>query len=309
MTFLTIFTTPKPFTNPHIATIQRNAIRSWLQFGKAVEVLLIGDEEGMGETAAEFGVRWLPEVRRNSNGTPLVSSIFTLGRQTGKGELLCYINTDILLMPDFVPVCRQVQAQQDRFLVVGQRWDVDIRQTLDFSDGWQERLARLVQQKGRRHPPGGSDYFVYPRACFNHVPDFAIGRAGWDNWMLFEARYRGWALVEASEAICIVHQDHDYSHLPGGQPHYRLPETAENIRIAGGARRVFTLFDADYRVVDGVVRRQPLTWQKFWREVEIFPLVRLHFAFLATLVYAVYHPRRVYGEVRAWLKARRRKKT
>lgn len=305
MTFLTIFTAPKPFTNPHIATIQRNAIRSWLQFGEAVEVLLIGNEDGIGETAAEFGVGRLPEVRRNSSGTPLVSSIFALGREHGKGELLCYINTDILLMPDFVPVCRQVQAQKDRFLIVGQRWDLDVCQPLDFSDGWGERLASLVQQKGRRHPPGGSDYFVYPRVCFEHVPDFAIGRAGWDNWMLFNARYRGWALVEASEAICIVHQNHDYSHLPGGQPHYRLPESAENVRIVGGARRVFTLPDSDFWVVDGRVRRQPMTWQKFWREVEIFPLVRLHSPFLAMLVHAVYHPRLAYGGVRAWLRARR----
>ncbi len=31
---LTLFTAPKPFTNPHIALIQRNAFRSWQALGE-----------------------------------------------------------------------------------------------------------------------------------------------------------------------------------------------------------------------------------------------------------------------------------
>ena len=54
---LTIFTAPKPFTNPHIDLIQRNAIRSWVALGPEVEVLLIGEEEGLAEAARELGVR------------------------------------------------------------------------------------------------------------------------------------------------------------------------------------------------------------------------------------------------------------
>ncbi len=73
MSLLTIFTAPKPFTNPHIAIIQRNAIQSWLHLGLEVEVFLVGDEPGMAEVAAEYQVRQLAEVRRSEQGTPLVS--------------------------------------------------------------------------------------------------------------------------------------------------------------------------------------------------------------------------------------------
>ena len=52
MPTLTLFTSPKPFTNPHIAVIQRNAIRSWLNLGAEVEVLLLGEEEGLAEDGA-----------------------------------------------------------------------------------------------------------------------------------------------------------------------------------------------------------------------------------------------------------------
>ena len=87
MADLTIFTAPKPFTNPHIALIQRNAIRSWLSLGPQVEVILLGEEDGLAEAAAELGVKHLPEVARNASGTPLVSSMFDLARQHSTSPL------------------------------------------------------------------------------------------------------------------------------------------------------------------------------------------------------------------------------
>ena len=86
MALLTIFTAPKPFTDPHIRTIQRNAICSWMQLDGA-EVLLVGGEPGLAETAAEFGLPHLPDVRRNAWGTPLVSSIFDLARRRSAAPL------------------------------------------------------------------------------------------------------------------------------------------------------------------------------------------------------------------------------
>ncbi len=85
---------------------------------------------------------------------------------------------------------------------------------------------------------------------------------------------RNWPTIDATPAIKIIHQDHDYSHLPGGQSHYRLPETTENIRLAGGRRTIFTLLDVNYEFRDGSIRKFPIGWKKFWREVEIFPLIR-----------------------------------
>src|SRR5215470_320731 len=62
---LTIFATPKPFRD-HIAVIQRNAIRSWTLLRPACEIILMGNDEGTADIAAEFGVRYVPEVARYS---------------------------------------------------------------------------------------------------------------------------------------------------------------------------------------------------------------------------------------------------
>ena len=120
--------------------------------------------------------------------------------------------------------------------------------------------------------------------------------------MIYEARQRGWDCVDCTESVRIIHQDHDYRHLPGGQPHYRLPETNDNVRLGGGPRTIFTLHDANRRLEDGQLRPAVQTKRKFWREVEIFPLVWLHSFPLTNLFFALFHPRRAYHELRAWLR-------
>jgi len=63
---LTLFSTPKPFTDPHIAMIQKNAIQSWKQLGEEVEIVLVGEEMGVKEIARELKVRFIP-VRKPWN--------------------------------------------------------------------------------------------------------------------------------------------------------------------------------------------------------------------------------------------------
>ena len=299
MKTITLFTAPKPFTNPHIAMIQRNAIRSWKALGSDIEILLLGEEGGIAENAVILGVRHIREIKKNSYGTPLISSLFQTAREQNESPLLAYVNADILLLPDFVSTAQQVLAINREFLLVGQRWDLDVNSDLTFSDGWQERLRQECVVRGKLHRPMGSDYFIYPRQCFVRIPAFSIGRAGWDNWMIYEARQQGWKTIDATGSIQIIHQDHDYSHLPGGQPHYKLPETDENVRLAGGRRNIFTLADANWSITNGRITRKRLTPGRCLRETEIFPFVALHSKFLGDLVSSLFHPKKTYSSLRS----------
>ncbi|OGN89161.1 MAG: hypothetical protein A2Y88_01240 [Chloroflexi bacterium RBG_13_48_10] len=299
--FITIFTAPKPFTDPHINLIQRNAIQSWLHLADDVQVLIIGNEAGMSDFAAETGVSQLQDVSCNEQGTPLVNSIFKLARQNSTSPILAYVNADILLTSEFVSLARQVADQTQEFLIVGQRWDLDLKKALVFTQDWDVRLLFDVKTCGRLHPPGGSDYFIFPRNCFTEVPSFAIGRAGWDNWMFYHARVNYWPVVDVSSSLTVIHQDHDYSHLPGGQPHYHMPESFENIRLAGGRRTIFTLLDANYIFQAGKLVRIPLRGRHFWRNLETYPLMQWHSYPLAELTFALLHPIKAFGEWRGRL--------
>src|SRR6185312_928216 len=106
----------------------------------------------------------------------MMDAMFSLARQHGTGQLLCIINADIVLFPDFVETARQIAAQREKFVMLGQRWDYDQTAPLDFSAGWVERLRTAVHAQGALHRPAGSDYFLFPQNCYTDLPAFISGR-------------------------------------------------------------------------------------------------------------------------------------
>src|SRR5690606_36066829 len=122
----------------------------------------------------------------------------------------------------------RVQRQHRDFVLMGQRYDLDLRHALDFAAGWDLRLRGEMRARGSLHPLGGSDYFLFPRHLYPQIPDFAIGRAGWDNWMIYQAVRQPWLDIDATRDVDVVHQKYDYAHLADGKDHQRHPETYEN---------------------------------------------------------------------------------
>jgi len=281
MSLLTIFSTPKPFTDPHIATIQRNAIASWTQLGAECDVLLIGEEDGLPEAAEEYHVRVIKKVDRNESGTPLISSIFQIAEESSQSPFFVYVNADIILMNDMLQglgkIIKSIKKSSDGltesnkyepFLLIGQRWDMEITQLLHFSKNWQEELRFEVRRYGRMHRPAGSDYFLFPRDAFSKLPDFAIGRAGWDNWMIYHAYSQGWKVIDGTKDIMIVHQNHDYRHLPNGKPHYNHKESQDNMDMGGGMKHMYMVLDANYQLSNGQLKKATLSLPRFIRKIE-----------------------------------------
>jgi len=270
MPLLTVFTSPKPFNIlPHISIIQRNALQSWTHLGPEVEVFLMGDEEGMAEIAEEFQIRHFPEVKCSEQGTPYISSMIDMARRNSDAPYLGILNADIMLMPDFVEATRQVGSQTDEFLFLGRRWDLDIEQEINFDPGWAIRLREDVEKRGVLHGPVGSDYFLFPRELLADMPDFTIGRSGWDNWTIYHAVKSGWQVVDVTRSAMIVHQNHDYSHLPGGKPPYDLPETKQNIAIAGGVKTMYSILEANTILVNGKLQPAPMSLPRLLHRLEL----------------------------------------
>ena len=250
-------------------------------------MLLLGEETGLSEAAREFGVRHIPDVARNELGAPLISPMFQLARdasQRSDTELLCIVNADMILMPDFVKAALEsrsllLEKRQQKFVVLSQRWDLDVTQPIEFAEGWQNRLSSMVHRQGKLHRPAGSDFFLFPHSSYLDIPDFTIGRAGWDNWMIYKARKEHWPIVDCTPSVMIIHQNHDYSHLPDGKPHYEHPETNENIRLAGGQANIrYTILDSTHQLADGKLIRPKMTSLRFTRNLELF--LRAIFFFL-----------------------------
>jgi hypothetical protein len=286
---LTLFTAPKPFQG-HIGVIQTNAIRSWQRLGNGVDILLVGREPGLAEAAAGLGVRHEDSVARSPSGAPLLRSALEAARRASPSPFLCYLNADIVLLDDFRPSVEQVLARLERFLIVGSRWDLELRQSLRFEAGWEKQMREELARGGVLHRPVGSDYFVFPSGQYDDLPDFTLGRSGWDNWMIFDARRRRLPVVDASRAITVVHQEHDYAHLPGGRPHYRHPESLRNLQLAGGREAIFRLEDADWELTAGGLTRKRLADWHYPRKWEADLIARLGPGGGARIVRMAFHP-------------------
>jgi hypothetical protein len=92
--------------------------------------------------------------------------------------------------------------------------------------------------------------------------------------VIYKSRKERWATVDVTPSLMIVHQNHDYSHLPGGQPHYKHPETDVNIHLAGGREITrFTLLDVNCRLADGKLTSRHWNGQTLRRAIESYPLL------------------------------------
>ena len=268
MSYLTIFTAPKPFTNPHINTIQRNAIQSWRRL-EDVDVILIGDEPGIPEAAQEFGVKNIPAVERDEKSIPIVSSVMKIGHAHSDSPLLCYVNADMILMSDMLRATRQVSHKVKDFLLVGQRWDLDLVEPFDFGGDWETRLRDEVAKRGKFYSPWGIDYFIFPRHLYTtDVPGFTIGRPAWDNWMVYRASTTFGMAIDATLDVLAVHQNHDYSHLPGNKPPYGSEVAKSNLAKAGGRKCVYNILDTDRELAGGRIRRPEIRVARILRRLE-----------------------------------------
>lgn len=246
---VTIFTLPKPFTGD-ADQAQRNAIGSWANLGTDVEVLLIGNESGIAEAADQLRVHHLPDIQRNSAGTPLLSSAFASAAAHAQADILIYCNADVILNRNFIDSVMTVAndcSVGDAFLAIGRRTDVCVDRPIDWSQT--QKLAELFVNLRRDGKPASivcKEYFAFRRNDFKEIPAFAVGRGNWDNWMVVSAKQRNIPVVNLSEATTVFHQEHHYHHLSSTErssnPASKLrlqcyvsgEEAQENQRLAGG---------------------------------------------------------------------------
>jgi FkbM family methyltransferase len=214
---LSIFAIPKPFTDA-FALIQENAIKSWMSLKPRPEIILFGDDDGVAEFAQKHNLKHICDVQRNEFGTPLVNDLFLKAQRTAASEICAYVNTDIILMDDFAEAIEKVAGKFEQFLMIGRRWDFDISEEIKFDvEGWQQQLRQQVVKDGFYHEPTGIDYFVFRKGLWGDIPPFAIGRNAWDNWLVDTAVNSQYPVVDASQDVMVIHQNHDFSHIPGGK--------------------------------------------------------------------------------------------
>ena len=296
---------PKAFTG-HTAVIQRNAIQSWLRLRPACEVILFGDDAGTAEIAADLNVRHIPVVERNGYGTPLVNALFAAAERLANHPWLCYINADIILMADFMDAVRRVVAREAKSLMICRRWDVAVDALLDFHPGWEGDLRARVRREGRRRPHTAIDCFVFPRGFWDEVPPFALGRGMWDNWLIYRARAAQCPVVDLSDVVLAVHQNHDYAHqahaIKAEADVWSTAEARRNWELGGGYAHAFSAYDATHRLTRDGLRRN-FTPYAIYRRLALLTVSRPFLTPVVDCMRSIYSG---YREIRNAARPRRR---
>jgi hypothetical protein len=184
-----------------------------------------------------------------------VSEVFAAGERLAAGGVLAYVNADIVLGDDFAEAVSKVRHLK-RFLMVGRRWDLDVDSPIRVGEpGWWESLRADVRVRGHLHAETGIDYFVFTKGLFGHIPPFALGRCAWDNWLIYKAWSCGAPIIDCTDAVTAIHQNHGYGN-DGSQAVETIwngEEALENRRLAGGM--VFDILDSTHVYSAGRIRR------------------------------------------------------
>ncbi|MDA1087880.1 MAG: hypothetical protein O2901_12810 [Verrucomicrobia bacterium] len=277
-------TSARPFEGP-ASDRQRNALQSWAALGAGCETVLVGDEAGCAEIARELNCIHEPQLDYTPFGRPLVPSVIEAGERHARHELMCNINADIILTDDFISAVRQLLALRAPWVMVGRRWNVEIEGSWDFSAADStERLRELAHRTGRMQGPTAIDYFVYTRGLWGTIPPFGKGSGREDNWMIHRALSLNVDLIDATAAVCAVHQNHDPPRLAGSKytasPDF--PDRAANNQVLARNRIsdvLGSVNDATHLLDETGLRRKPVSLQAALRRFLVWgpyrrPLLR-----------------------------------
>lgn len=216
---ITMFTTCKPFTEDHVSDRQRRAIESWCLFTSSI--ILFGGDEGVKHVADRYGCKYVPDVECNEQGRPFISSMFKEAQKRWPGPHFCFANSDNMLagLPE---AFERVSRKFPSFLMVGKRFDWMPRKgnTSDLEevvDGWQDKALR-----GRMHNEWAIEYFGFTRGMFRNLPRFHPGWPGWDNWTILHCLKLDVPIIDVTEVVRCVHQQHRSSWRSDlDNPHYK----------------------------------------------------------------------------------------
>ncbi len=261
---ITLFSIPKAF-HGHTGTIQRNAIKSWTLLHPDCEVMLLADDDGTAEAAQELGVKHIPNVARNEFGTPLLDSAYRLAEEASSFPVLCYVNADIILMSNLIQAVETVKANSEWFLMTGQRRDLEVENLLEFGRDWEDQLRKDVSERGRLHHFTGIDFWAYSKGLLSDMPPLAVGRIAFESWCLYKARSVNADVVDSTEIVYSIHQEHDYSHHPGGLRGIgEGVEAQRNREMVGGRPYFFIIKDRTHILTEKGLRRSLDGW-RLWR--------------------------------------------
>ena len=175
--------------------------------------------------------------------------MFGKARQLARHRLLCYIDSRMLLLPDFSEAFNRVEALYPEFLMVGRRWDVDISQPVGFAEqDWQDEVRHQALATGKCHAARQIDYLMFSHGLFpRDLPPLPLGSGLWNHWLIWRAVADGSMVVDVSDVVLAIHQNHE-ADAREISPKMQGKELGDHVALCGGSGHLCGIDRAPYRL-------------------------------------------------------------
>jgi len=252
----TIFSTPKDFSG-EFDLIQKNALSSWRNISDEIEIIILGKSKGAKAAAMAIDALYIPDIPLSDQGTPTIPGLFKFSENNGMHNVFCFLNSDIILSPDFFSSIQTVHSHFGKFLAIGFRYNIDVQSTIDFSiKSKSQEFFMTAEQKAVKGSSSAIDLFCFSKGLFKKIPEFAVGRPGFDNWLIWKARRTFTPVIDITNDTKIYHQNHSYN-FKGFKNHHDVlnsPEALDNQRLLGNSG--LTLNDSNWVLDSGKVYKR-----------------------------------------------------
>ena len=284
---ITLFATPRDFSGIY-KTIQENAFSSWRSLSPEIQIIIFGDSVGAKENAIKINAEYVVNIKCSDKGVPLLSDLFIQADKLAKYPIMTFINADIILPNNFLESIVILSSSLDKYLMVGHRWDMDVEEKIKFDDlNHQKGFWNNAKDKSIKHNCTAIDYFIYKRNQWKNIPDFIIGRLGYDNWLIWNARRRFIPVVDASDFLMVIHQNHEsiYHTIKHNPKQYNDKEANHNFNLING--KTLNLLDCNYNFNNKKIVRKTNRDYKI-RNLHQLPRIFPEFSFLIKIYRRLY---------------------
>lgn len=206
---LTLFTTVRDVELRR--NIQNNTLHNWASLRPAVlPVLFTAPNDTREWQEMSSGLGWIVEsAPRTRSGVPILKDMFKFVSRKHPSPFLGFANADNLFGTSLIHTLSELNSlspiHKRVSLITGRRRNVPENLLEGYTPQYVEILASNLSLYSKR----AQDYFITSHRagfCWGGVPDFVVGRIGYDNWLMVRAQQWNVTLVDASDTITVLHQ-------------------------------------------------------------------------------------------------------
>lgn len=205
---LLFITTLKPMIDKFIIE-QTNAILSWKKLRLPHEIIIFGDDEGVPEFCEKNNIRNIKDIKKNEKGVPYVNHIIIEAyKYADDNDIIIFCNADIILFND---LCDTIDSFlntfpfYNSFLLTMRRYDVNDYTLIDYDNiNYRDYVDKNFITN--LSVEGAIDIFIHRKNNFIDMPDFAVSRMAYDNWMIDYAVKNFNITIDLTNTVKIYHQ-------------------------------------------------------------------------------------------------------